>query len=66
MAHASKLTHGRHLLKVFLTDGVHQAVALDLGGVLVAAYQQHVTRMQLQRQSSLPSLYTFCAGAKVR
>lgn len=71
--HASKLGlgqgGGRHLLlKAFVTDGLQQVVALDLGGVLLAAYQQHIARLQQRRQGGsppVPTIFSFLVGAKI-
>jgi len=50
----------RHLLKLFLTDGQQQVVALDTQGVLAASYQQRCAR-----GGAVPSVHAFFAGAKV-
>lgn len=54
----------RHLLKVYLTDGVNRVVALDTQGVLAASYQQRCA--SAGRSGPVPSLHAFYAGAKVR
>lgn len=53
----------RHMLKVYLTDGVNRAVALDTQGALAASYQQCCANV---RNGAVPSLHAFYAGAKVR
>ena len=54
----------RHMLKVYLTDGVNKVVALDTQGALAASYQQRCA--SVGRGGPVPSLHSFYAGAKVR
>ncbi len=53
----------RHMLKVYLTDGVNKVVALDTQGALAASYQQRCANVG--RGAPVPSLHSFYAGAKV-
>uniref|UniRef100_A0A7S3MBZ3 RecQ-mediated genome instability protein 1 n=1 Tax=Spumella elongata TaxID=89044 RepID=A0A7S3MBZ3_9STRA len=53
----------RHMLKVYLTDGVNKVVALDTQGALAASYQQRCA--SVGRGGPVPSLHSFYAGAKL-
>ncbi len=63
-ANAMGFQGSRHLLKVFLSDGLQHVVGLDTQGVLAACYQQRCARSG--GGDSVPTLHSFFAGAKVR